>query len=125
MQFTPTGLLSNLTKELIERESKQFAKREKLLKATVQLSKELDVLWKYVQRKHEKFGRPIIRHDMEIASKVMVHDGTMENMALILGLNSDASYFEIMLAIDKLGKDISQYARQAIYLFGHTDSMSP
>jgi hypothetical protein len=123
MQFTPTGLLSNLTKELIERESRQFAKREKLLKATVQLSKELDILWKYVQRKYDKSGRSIVRQDMEIASKVMVHDGTMESMALILGLNSDASYFEIMLAIDKLGKNISQYARQTIYLAGHSETV--
>lgn len=125
MKFTPTGLLSNLTKELIERESKEFPKREKLLKSTVQLEENLDRLWKYAQRKHNKFSRPVIRYDMEIASKVMVQDEIMQNMTLILGLEKNASYFEIMLAIDTLGKNISKYARQTIYLYGRSETILP
>ena len=60
---------------------------------------------------------------MEIASKSMVQDRTMTSMALALGLEETASYFEIMLAIDQLGKDISLYARQTIYQFGHSGRM--
>lgn len=122
-QLTPTGELSHLTKELIKKESKAFNERTSLLEQSVKLRNQLDVLWKYAQKKHDKSGRSVVRQDMEIASKFMVQDGTMTSMALALGLEETASYFEIMLAIDQLGKDISQYARQTIYLFGHSERM--
>jgi transposase len=122
-QLTPTGELSHLTKELIKKESKAFNERTALLEQSVRLRNQLDALWKYAQKKHDKSGRSVLRQDMEIASKSMVQDRTMTSMALALGLEETASYFEIMLAIDQLGKDISLYARQTIFLFGHSARM--
>jgi transposase len=124
-QLTPTGVLSNLTKEFIKKESKEFSKRIELLESAVELSKQLDKLWKYVQQKHDKHGRPVARQDIEIASKVMIQNGTLANMAATLGLSSDASYFDTLTAIDALGKKISSCARQAIYLSGQSDTVLP
>jgi transposase len=124
-QLTPTGVLSDLTKEFIKKESKEFSKRIELLESAVELSKQLDKLWKYVQQKHDKHGRPVARQDIEIASKVMIQNGTLASMAATLGLSSDASYFDTLLAIDALGKKISSCARQAIYLSGQSDTVLP
>lgn len=124
-QFTPTGVLSDLTKEFIKKESKEFDKRIELLENAVQLSKQLDKLWRYVQQKHDKHGRPVARLDIEIASKVMIQNGTMVSMAATLGLPDDASYFDTLFAIDALGKKISSCARQAIYLSGQSDTVLP
>lgn len=120
-QLTPTGVLSDFTKEFIKKESKEFSKRIELLENAVELSKQLDKLWKYVQRKHDKHGRPVARQDIEIASKVMIQNGTMARMAATLGLPNDASYFDTLFAIDALGKKISSCARQVIYLSGQSD----
>lgn len=120
-QLTPTGVLSDLTKEFIKKESKEFNKRIELLENAVELSKQLGKLWRYVQQKHDKHGRPVARQDIEIASKVMIQNGTMVRMAATLGLPDDASYFDTLFAIDALGKKISSCARQAIYLSGQSD----
>ena len=122
-QLTPTGLLSDLTKEFIKKESKEFNKRIELLENAVELSKHLEKLWKYVQQKHDKHGRPVARQDIEIASKVMIQDGIMAKTAATLGLPNDASYFDVLFAIDALGKKISSCARHAIYISGHSDTI--
>jgi transposase len=124
-RLTPTGVLSDFTKEFIKKESKEFGKRIELLESAVELSKQLDKLWKYVQQKHDKHGRPVARQDIEIASKVMIQNGTLASMAATLGLSSDASYFDTLIAIDALGKKISSCARQAIYLSGQSDTVLP
>jgi transposase len=124
-QLTPTGILSDLTKEFIKKESKEFGERIELLENAVKLSKQLDKLWKYVQQKHDKHGRPVARQDIEIASKVMIQNGTLANMAVTLGLPDDASYFDALFAIDALGKKISSCARRAIYLSGYSDTILP
>jgi transposase len=124
-QLTPTGVLSDLTKEFIKKESKEFNRRIELLENAVELSKQLDKLWKYVQQKHDKYGRPVVRQDVEIASKVMIQTGAMANMAVTLGLPDDASYFDALFAIDALGKKISSCARQSIYLSGYSDTILP
>lgn len=124
-QLTPTGELSNFTREFIKKESKEFNRRIELLENAVELSKQLDKLWKYVQQKHDKHSRPVARQDIEIASKVMIQDGTMAKMATTLSLPSDASYFDVLFAIDALGKTISSCARRAIYLSGKSDTVLP
>ena len=122
-QLTPTGELSDLTKEFVKKESKEFGRRIELLENTVELSKQLDKLWKYVQQKLNKHSRPVARQDIEIASKIMIQNGTMAKMAATLGLPSDASYFDVLFAIDALGKKISSSARHAIYLSGYSDTI--
>ena len=122
-QLTPTGELSDLTKEFVKKESKEFGRRIELLENTVELSRQLDKLWKYVQQKLNKHSRPVARQDIEIASKIMIQNGTMAKMAATLGLPNDASYFDVLFAIDTLGKKISSSARQAIYLSGHSDTI--
>jgi len=40
-----------------------------------------------------------------------------------LGLPPSASYQDMLLAVDRAAKDLSQSARKAIYLLGYTDGM--
>jgi transposase len=124
-QLTPTGVLADLTKEFVKKESKEMVKRIELITSAIELSKQLDRLWKYAQQKHDKHSRPVVRQNIEVASKVMVQNGAMEEMAAMLQLPKDASYFDIMLAMDKLGKHISDCSRRTIYLLGGSDTILP
>jgi transposase len=124
-RLTPTGVLADLTKEFVKKESKEMVKRIELITSAIELSKQLDRLWKYAQQKHDKHSRPVVRQNIEVASRVMVQNGAMEEMAAMLQLPKNASYFDIMLAMDKLGKHISDCSRRTIYLLGGSDTILP
>ena len=85
----------------------------------------MERLWKTAQRYFEKEGRSVLRNHQGLADEKMVKDGVLKSQCEAIGISDDSSYFELLLAIDAAGKKLSQSARQAIYLFGYTNTLKP
>lgn len=121
----PSLPLPELSNKLIAREKKAAAKRTAALANLAELNTDMEKLWKAAQRYFEKEGRSVLRNHQGLADEKMVKDGVLKSQCEAIGISSDSSYFELLLAIDTAGKKLSQSARQAIYLFGYTDTLEP
>jgi len=117
--------LPELSSKLIASEKKAAAKRTAALANLAELNADMEKLWKAAQRHFEKEGRSVLRNHQGLADQKMVTDGVLKSQCEAIGISADSSYFELLRAIDAAGKKLSQSARQAIYLFGYTDTLEP
>jgi hypothetical protein len=116
--------LPQLSQDIIKREKKLAAKRAAMFSELVVLQKEMTALWRYAQTRFEKDGRSVLRNHMGLADVAMQQSGALSKQCEALGLAPNASYQDMLLAVDRAAKDLSQSARKAIYLLGYTDGMS-
>ena len=121
----PSLPLPELSNKLIASEKKAAAKRTAALANLAELNADMEKLWKAAQRHFEKEGRSVLRNHQGLADQKMVTDGVLKSQCEAIGISADSSYFELLRAIDAAGKKLSQSARQAIYLFGYTDTLEP
>jgi hypothetical protein len=119
----PGAPLPQLSKDIISRERKAATKRTARLASLVELDAEMTALWKFAQKRFEADGRSVLRNHMGLADDAMVADGVISSACTALGISPDASYEQMLWAVDALAKRVSRSARQAIYLFGYTDGM--
>ena len=115
--------LPQLSKDIISRERKAATKRTARLASLVELDTEMTALWKFAQKRFGADGRSVLRNHMSLADEAMVADGMISSACTALGISPEASYEEMLWAIDATAKRVSQSARQAIYLFGYRDGM--
>lgn len=121
----PSLPLPELSNKLIASEKKVTAKRTAALANLAELNADMEKLWKAAQRYFEKEGRSVLRNHQGLADQKMMKDGVLKSQCEAIGISADSSYFELLRAIDTAGKKLSQSARQAIYLFGYTDTVEP
>lgn len=117
--------LPELSNKLIASEKKAAAKRTAALANLAELNTDMEKLWKTAQRHFVKEGRSVLRNHQGLADQKMVADGVLKSQCEAIGLSADSSYFDLLRAIDTAGKKLSQSARQAIYLFGYTNTLEP
>jgi transposase len=115
--------LPQLSQDIIEREKKLASKRAAMFAELVVLQKEMTALWRYAQKRFEKDGRSVLRNHMGLADAAMQQVGALTGQCEALGLPPDASYHDMLLAVDRAGKNLSQSARTAIYMLGYAESM--
>jgi hypothetical protein len=115
--------LPQLSKDIISRERKAAAKRTVRLAALAELDAEMTALWKYAQKRFDADGRSVLRNHMGLADEAMVADGVISSACTALGISPEATYEEMLWAVDAMAKRVSRSARQAIYLFGYRDGM--
>ena len=121
----PSLPLPELSNKLIASEKKSAAKRTAALANLAELNTDMEKLWKAAQKHFEKEGRSVLRNHQGLADQRMVKDGVLKPQCEAIGLKPDSSYLELLRAIDVAGKKLSQSARQAIYLFGYTETLEP
>ena len=121
----PSLPLPELSNKLIASEKKAAAKRTAALANLAELNTDMEKLWKAAQKHFEKEGRSVLRNHQGLADQRMVKDGVLKPQCEAIGLKPDSSYLELLRAIDVAGKKLSQSARQAIYLFGYTETLEP
>jgi hypothetical protein len=121
----PSLPLPELSNKLIASEKKAAPKRTAALANLAELNTDMEKLWKAAQKHFEKEGRSVLRNHQGLADQRMVKDGVLKHQCEAIGLKPDSSYLELLRAIDVAGKKLSQSARQAIYLFGYTETLEP
>lgn len=117
----PSLPLPALSVELIKREKKAAVKRATGLATLSELNADMERHWKAAQRNWEKDGRSVLRNHKHLADEELIKSGTLAAQCEALGLSPDASYQEMLRAIDAAAKKLSQSARTLLYLYGFTD----
>ena len=102
----------------MEREKKEIKRRTELLISLIELNRAMRGMWKYAQSKFKTDGRSVLRAYMKRADEEMVEAGIISPACVALGLAPDATYGQMLRAIDKEAKSLSLSARTALYQYG-------
>lgn len=120
--LTPTGELSGEVKTLTKRERQSMVERVSCVRHLRDFNQAATKHWEHLQRKYKSQGRSVIAHNMQLVSKSLRQDQTLQPWAESLGIPSDSSYEDCVWATIKLARDLDKSMRLSLYLAGFIDA---
>ena len=107
--------------EIVAREKRAISRQLKGLEGLVLLERELHKSWKADQKRWEKAGRSVWQNNVQQAHDVISSNGCLTKHREILGLPEQASYLEVLDALEARAKNAMDSIQWLKYLSGYTD----
>lgn len=111
----------DIAAEIVDREKKSLSKQIKGLEGFVSLERELFKSWKADQKRWEKAGRSVWQDNVQEAHGVISSNGCLAKHREVLGLSGQASYSEVLDALELKAKSALDAIQWLKYLSGYTD----
>ena len=107
--------------EIIAREKRAISRQLKGLEALVSLERELHKNWKADQKRWEKAGRSVWQRYAQEAHDSISSNGCLAKHREILGLSEQASYLQVLEAVEARACALVRSIEWSKYLSGYTD----
>jgi len=107
--------------EIIAREKRAISRQLKGLEALVSLERELHKNWKADQKRWEKAGRSVWQRYAQEAHDSISSNGCLAKHCEILGLSEQASYLQVLEAVEAHACALVRSIEWSKYLSGYTD----
>lgn len=107
--------------EIIAREKRAISRQLKGLEALVLLERELHKNWKADQKRWEKAGRSVWQRYAQEAHDSISSNGCLAKHREILGLSEQASYLQVLEAVEAHACALVRSIEWSKYLSGYTD----
>jgi hypothetical protein len=107
--------------EIIAREKRAISRQLKGLEALVSLERELHKNWKADQKRWEKAGRSVWQRYAQEAHDSISSNGCLAKHREILGLSEQASYLQVLEAVEARACGLVRSIEWSKYLSGYTD----
>ena len=107
--------------EIIAREKRAISRKLKGLEALVSLERELHKNWKADQKRGEKAGRSVWQRYAQEAHDSISSNGCLAKHREILGLSEQASYLQVLEAVEAHACALVRSIEWSKYLSGYTD----
>jgi len=107
--------------EIIAREKRAISRQLKGLEALVLLERELHKNWKADQKRWEKAGRSVWQRYAQEAHDSISSNGCLAKHREILGLSEQASYLQVLEAVEARACALVRSIEWSKYLSGYTD----
>jgi len=107
--------------EIVDREKKSLSRQVKGLEGFVLLERELFKSWKADQKRWEKAGRSVWQDNVREAHGLISSNGCLAKHREVLGLSGQASYSEVLDALELKAKSALDAIQWLKYLSGYTD----
>jgi hypothetical protein len=107
--------------EIVKKKKRALSRQSKGLEGLLTLERELQKSMRADQKNWQKIGRSVWHHNVQQAHDVISSNGCLTKHREILGLSEQASYLEVLDALEARAKSAMDSIQWLKYLSGYTD----